>query len=61
MDDTWQTEQVAVPAWGWLVLAASALAVYLITMENGVALHGAARLVHEVFHDARHFVGVPCH
>ena len=54
-------ERVAVPAWAWLFVALATLAVYAVTMDNGTVLAGAAETVHELFHDARHFVGVPCH
>ena len=49
------------PAWAWLFVALATLAVYAVTMDNGTVLAGAAETVHELFHDARHFVGVPCH
>lgn len=54
-------EQVKVPASSWLLLVLLFAAVYLITMENGAALGGAAGTLHDLFHDGRHFVGVPCH
>ena len=52
---------VTVPAWAWVVAAAAVFVAYLMTMENGVLLGHAAENVHEFFHDARHFAGVPCH
>ena len=54
-------EQVPVPVWAWLVVALAAAALYLLTMENGLALAAKATTLHELFHDARHFAGVPCH
>ena len=62
LNDTYElTEQIVVPVWAWLVAALCALAVYVVAVENGAVLaHGATR-VHELFHDARHFIGVPCH
>ena len=54
-------EQVRVPLWAWLVVALAAAALYLLTMENGLALAAKASTLHELFHDARHFTGVPCH
>lgn len=54
-------EPVRVPAWAWIVAALAVFAVYLMTMENGVVMSHGATQVHEFFHDARHFIGVPCH
>jgi uncharacterized membrane protein YobD (UPF0266 family) len=50
-----------VPVWTWLVVALALLAVYAVTMENGAVLAKSAGTLHEFFHDARHFIGVPCH
>jgi hypothetical protein len=55
------TTPIHVPAWAWLVAALSVFAAYLMTMENGMLLGHAAGNVHELFHDARHFLAVPCH
>ena len=54
-------DRIAVPAWAWLVLALAVAAVYALTMENGAALEPGATFLHELFHDGRHFLGVPCH
>jgi len=53
---------VRVPAWAWLV-AALALATYvLLLQDNGTVLtHAQAMYLHELTHDARHALGVPCH
>ncbi|MDP9071764.1 MAG: CbtB-domain containing protein [Actinomycetota bacterium] len=61
LDDVLELERVAVPPWAWLVLVLAALAVYLVTLDNGVVLKGVATTAHELFHDTRHFIGVPCH
>jgi hypothetical protein len=53
-------EPISVPAWAWLLVAAAALGVYLMTLDNTL-LASAAETTHEFFHDARHFIGVPCH
>ena len=50
-----------VPLWSWLVVALALVAVYALTLENGAALRAGAHAVHELFHDGRHFLGVPCH
>lgn len=61
LDEAMQLEKVKVPAWTWLLVALLVAAVYMITVENGAALGSAAEKLHEFFHDARHFAGVPCH
>ncbi len=50
-----------VPLWSWLVVALALVAVYALTLENGATLQSGANVVHELFHDGRHFLGVPCH
>ena len=54
-------ERVHVPVWACLVVLAAALAIYLMSLDNGTALRGVAHSAHEFFHDGRHFLGVPCH
>jgi hypothetical protein len=61
LDEALELEKVRVPAWTWLLVVALIFAVYLITSENGAALGSLAHRLHEFFHDARHFAGVPCH
>lgn len=56
-----ELEQIHVPVWAWLVVAAAILALYAIAADNGAAVKAGASTLHELFHDARHFVGVPCH
>ncbi|HEX3394687.1 MAG TPA: CbtB-domain containing protein [Acidimicrobiales bacterium] len=50
-----------VPVWSWLVVALALVAVYAVTLENGATLSSGATVIHELFHDGRHFLGVPCH
>lgn len=46
----------------WILLAVAMLLVGLLLLENGTILPaGAAAFLHEVAHDARHALGVPCH
>jgi len=54
-------EPIALPAWAWLVLAMALATVYALTMENGATLQAGATVLHELFHDGRHMLGVPCH
>ncbi len=61
MEHTPDVAPRAVPVWAWLVAALALALVYLLAADNGLALGGSAGVVHELFHDARHFAGVPCH
>lgn len=54
-------DRIEVPSWAWLVVALAAIAIYVLSMDNGAVLAGGANTVHEFFHDARHFLAVPCH
>ena len=61
MSTTVAVEQIQIPRWAWLVVAAASLGAYLVTLDNGAVLRSGANLAHELFHDRRHFLGVPCH
>ena len=61
IDEAQVAEQLRVPVWAWLVVAFALFAIYAMTMENGATLKAAASTIHELFHDGRHFLGVPCH
>lgn len=61
MDRSIAVERVEVPVWAWLVAAAAFVALYAITQENGALFAWFAEQSHELFHDGRHFLGVPCH
>ncbi len=52
-----------VPRWGFLLLALAVGVLWLVTFEDGVVSEtiGRAGTLHELFHDGRHLVGVPCH
>jgi hypothetical protein len=53
---------VAVPLWAWALLAMALFSLYLLSQENGALLTQAqAAYLHELTHDARHALGVPCH
>jgi hypothetical protein len=54
-------ERISIPAWAWLVAAFALMALYALTMENGATLKAGASVLHELFHDGRHMLGVPCH
>jgi hypothetical protein len=49
-----------------LVVLTSLFLLFLVTMDQGAALAAVsstlnAATTHELFHDARHLLGVPCH
>ena len=55
---------LALPLWGWLVAAVAALLFWTVMMEAGAAsaaLGQSGPFLHELFHDGRHLIGVPCH
>ena len=53
---------VKVPVWAWLLLAFAVFTIYFLAQENGALLSApAAEMLHELTHDARHALGVPCH
>ncbi|MBW8731805.1 MAG: CbtB-domain containing protein [Terrabacter sp.] len=53
---------VRVPVWAWALLAFAVFALYVVSQENGALLGApAAQMLHELTHDARHALGVPCH
>jgi hypothetical protein len=56
-----EERSLPLPSWSWLAVALALALAYLVTLENGAVLHGGATLLHELFHDGRHFLGVPCH
>ncbi len=55
---------VALPRWGWVALLAALTVLWLVTMEASAvsqAIGGTSSFLHELFHDGRHLLGVPCH
>jgi hypothetical protein len=53
---------IRVPLWAWALLALAVFTLYFVSQENGALLSApAAQLLHELTHDARHALGVPCH
>jgi len=45
----------------WVAALASVILIYLVFSENGAVLSEQWTLLHEVMHDGRHVIGVPCH
>lgn len=53
---------IKVPAWAWALMAFAVFAVLFMVQENGTFLSASAgTYLHEITHDARHALGVPCH
>lgn len=53
---------VSVPLWAWALVAVALFTLYVLVQENGAVLTASqAQWVHEVTHDGRHALGVPCH
>ncbi len=51
---------VHVPVLVWPALVLALFTLFLVTQESGALLEGWETL-HELFHDGRHLLGVPCH
>jgi hypothetical protein len=53
-----------IPGWAVLVVFAAAAMFWAVTMEGGMVSHALGQtgmFLHELFHDGRHLLGVPCH
>jgi hypothetical protein len=53
-----------IPRWGFALMLAAVAVLWLVTFEGGPVsevIGQAGTFLHEVFHDARHTLGVPCH
>lgn len=47
--------------WPWALVAALLIVVlYLVTLDQG-AVSGAGMFLHELMHDGRHVLALPCH
>ena len=55
-----QGDVVRVPAWALVLMVVAAFGSYLLLQENGWVLSNWMA-AHELFHDARHALGFPCH
>ena len=54
----------ATTRWPAMALVAALALLWLVTMEGSAvsnALAGTPNFLHELFHDGRHLLGVPCH
>jgi hypothetical protein len=53
-----------IPRSGFVLLAVAVAVLWLVTFEGGPvseAIGQAGTFLHELFHDGRHLIGVPCH
>ena len=50
-----------VPISAWLAAVVGAFILYIVFQENGLLLQNTWHTMHELFHDGRHTIGVPCH
>ncbi len=62
MAKTLAATAVRIPTWAWAVLAMALFSLYFLVQENGALLTSSqSAYLHELTHDARHALGVPCH
>jgi hypothetical protein len=62
MDESTTIEPIPLrDLWPWALVAALLLAVlYLVTLDQG-AVSRAGLFLHELMHDGRHVLALPCH
>jgi hypothetical protein len=54
----------ALPIWAWIAAAVAAALFWTVMLEAGAvstAFGQSGPFLHELFHDGRHLIGVPCH
>jgi hypothetical protein len=52
------------PQWVWPVVALALALLYAVTFDSGFVsarMADSGLYFHELFHDGRHLLGVPCH
>lgn len=52
------------PIWAWPAMALSLATLYAVTFDGGPLssmVSSSGMFLHELFHDGRHLLGVPCH
>lgn len=55
---------INMPVWAWPAAALALVLFWTVMMEGGMvstALGQTGPFLHELFHDGRHLIGVPCH
>lgn len=50
-----------VPGVAWIAVIIGVFLAYVLLQENGALLSTGWETLHELTHDARHAIGVPCH
>lgn len=53
-----------VPRSAWVVLALALALIWVVAFEGGTVsqlVGSSSQYLHELFHDGRHLLGVPCH
>jgi hypothetical protein len=59
-----RTGQRTQSLWVWLALALTLGTLYAVTFDTGALsskVASSGMYLHELFHDGRHLLGVPCH
>ena len=59
-----RSSAVKIPTLAWLALALALATLYAVTFDNGLLssqVSSSSMFLHELFHDGRHLLGVPCH
>lgn len=54
-------EPIRLPSIAWIIAGIALFGAYLMLQENGALLANSWEILHELFHDGRHALGVPCH
>ena len=55
---------VKLPTWAWMAMVLALGLLYAVTFDNGLLssqVSTSTMYLHELFHDGRHLLGVPCH
>jgi putative cobalt transporter subunit CbtB len=55
---------VTFPLWAWLAVTLTLAVLYAVTFDGGFVsarVADSGMYLHELFHDGRHLLGVPCH
>ena len=64
MHETDTRSGIALPVWGLALAAVAGMLFWAVMMEAGTlsaAIGRSEPFLHELFHDGRHLIGVPCH
>ncbi|HZQ79827.1 MAG TPA: CbtB-domain containing protein [Acidimicrobiia bacterium] len=59
-----RTTAVNLPNWAWVAILMALGLLYAVTFDTGALsshVSSSSMYLHELFHDGRHLLGVPCH